>query len=318
MSEARDSFIWLNGALLPAKQARIDPSDRGLTLGDGLFETIRVAGGVPLHVQRHLTRLRHGAEQLGIIPPLDDAEILAAFTQTLAANALEEAVLRLTLTRGVGPRGVAPPANARPTLLITAASWVAPSVDLSAIICQSTRRNEFSPLAAIKSLNYLDNILARREAALRGAEDAILLNTQGNVAEATAANLFLLKNGKWLTPPVAEARSPGFFERACWRAMPPVRPGSARMICAQPMGSVLAMHSLFVSSQGSTGRRSNPTRKRSRNFGRSWKREIERFLGWLSVCPGRYAAAVRASRCAQIAIHRPSVAARPPIRNTDE
>jgi branched-chain amino acid aminotransferase len=211
MSEARDSFIWLNGALLPAGLARIDPSDRGLTLGDGLFETIRVAGGVPLHVQLHLARLRHGAEQLGIIPPFGDAELLAAFTQILAANALEEAVLRLTLTRGVGPRGVAPPANARPTLLITAASWVAPSADLSAIICQSTRRNEFSPLAAIKSLNYLDNILARREAALRGAEDAILLNTQGNVAEATAANLFLFKNGKWLTPPISDGALPGVF-----------------------------------------------------------------------------------------------------------
>jgi branched-chain amino acid aminotransferase len=211
MSEGRDSCIWLNGALLPARLARIDPSDRGLALGDGLFETIRVAGGVPQQVRHHLARLRRGAEQLGIIPPFDDAEILAAFTQTLAANALNDAVLRLTLTRGVGPRGVAPPADARPTLLITAAAWVAPSHALSAIICQSTRRNEFSPLVAIKSLNYLDNIIARREALRRGAEDAILLNTQGHVAEATAANLFLLKNGKWLTPPVTDGALPGVF-----------------------------------------------------------------------------------------------------------
>jgi branched-chain amino acid aminotransferase len=211
MSEGQDSFIWLNGALLPARLARIDPSDRGLALGDGLFETIRVAGGVPQQAQHHLARLRHGAEQLGIKIPLDDAEILAAFTQTLAANALNEAVLRLTLTRGVGPRGVAPPADARPTLLITAAAWVAPSPHVSAIICQSTRRNEFSPLAAIKSLNYLDNIIARREALLRGAEDAILLNTQGNAAEATAANLFLFKKGKWLTPPITDGALPGIF-----------------------------------------------------------------------------------------------------------
>ncbi len=248
MLESEDTFLWLNGALCPARSARIDPSDRGLMLGDGLFETIRVAGRVPRRVQQHLARLRHGAEQLGIPLPYGEAEILDAFTQTLEANALDTAVLRLTLTRGVAPRGVAPPADSRPSLLITAAAFVAPPGELSAVICQSTRRNEFSPLAAIKSLNYLDNIIARREAAWRGAEDAILLNTQGNVSEATAANLFLLKNGKWLTPLIADGALPGIFRAralagyAAWEAR--ISPEDLRAADGICLGNALSIRAI--------------------------------------------------------------------------
>src|ERR1700727_1295293 len=103
-----DACLWLNGALVPASVARIDPADRGLTLGDGLFETLRAQGGLPCHAALHLARLRKGAGVLGIDVPLDDARIVAAFGEVLAANGLSEAVLRLTLTRGVGPRGIAP------------------------------------------------------------------------------------------------------------------------------------------------------------------------------------------------------------------
>jgi branched-chain amino acid aminotransferase len=206
-----DPTIWLNGVLEPAGSARIDPTDRGLTLGDGLFETLRARGGVPCHAGLHLARLRKGAGILGIDVPLDNAQILAAFEAVLAANGLTDAVLRLTLTRGVGPRGIAPSPTARPTLLITASAMAAMPETLSAIICQSTRRNEFSPLSGVKSLNYLDNIIARREAIARAANDAILLNTQGFVAEACVANVFVFKNGKWLTPFVNDGALPGIF-----------------------------------------------------------------------------------------------------------
>jgi branched-chain amino acid aminotransferase len=212
MSEGQQPFIWLNGALLRASAARIDPSDRGMLLGDGVYETLRVADGVPQVASRHLSRLRYGAATLGIAVPLEDAEILAAFAETLAANRLtRQAVLRLTLTRGPAPRGLALPADPRPTLLITAAAFTTPPAMITAVICRSTRRNEFSPLAGIKSLNVLDNILAKREAEMRGGEDAILLNTQGYVAEASAANVFLLKDGAWLTPRLQDGALPGIF-----------------------------------------------------------------------------------------------------------
>ncbi len=212
MSEAPESFVWLNGVLERTDLARIDPRDRGLTLGDGLYETLRANNGIPRHAELHLARLRRGAAVLAMAVPYDNGEILTAFAQTLYANRLADtAVLRLTLTRGIGLRGLAPPPNARPTLLITASPLAASSPELSAVICRSTRRNAFSPLAGIKSLNTLDNIFARNEAIAQGAEEAILLNTQNDVAEASAANVFVLTGGRWLTPRLADGALPGIF-----------------------------------------------------------------------------------------------------------
>jgi branched-chain amino acid aminotransferase len=215
MSEPPDPIVWLNGALIPAGLARIGPQDRGLTLGDGLYETLRCAGGIPRFARLHLARLRRGAAVLDIAMPFDEMQILQALARTLAANRLADAVLRLTLTRGPGARGLMPPADAKPTLLIAASPSAKLAAETSAVICRSTRRNEHSPLAAIKSLNGLDNILARMEAAKQGAEEAILLNTQGDVAEASAANIFVLTGGKWLTPPLQDGALPGIFRSLC-------------------------------------------------------------------------------------------------------
>jgi branched-chain amino acid aminotransferase len=211
MVEQPDSLVWLNGALIPAGLARIGPNDRGLTLGDGLYETIRCANFTPRFANLHLARLRHGAATLDIAMPFDDAEILQAFAQTLAANRLADAVLRLTLTRGPGARGLTPPSAAQPTLLITASALADGAARISAVICRTTRRNEHSPLAAIKSLNTLDNIVARMEAVRQGVEEAILLNTHGEVAEASAANIFVLCGEQWRTPRLQDGALPGIF-----------------------------------------------------------------------------------------------------------
>jgi len=211
MVEPPDSIVWLNGDLVPAGSARIGPNDRGLTLGDGLYETIRCANFIPRFADLHLARLRRGAATLDIAMKFDDAEILQAFTRTLAANGLADAVLRLTLTRGPGARGLTPPADAAPTLLIAASPLAAFAAEISAVICRTTRRNEHSPLAAIKSLNGLDNILARMEAVKQGAEEAILLNTHGDVAEASAANIFVLTGEHWRTPRLQDGALPGIF-----------------------------------------------------------------------------------------------------------
>lgn len=198
--------VWLNGALLDADAARIAPDDRGFTLADGLFETLQARGGAVLRLEAHLARLRRGASLLGLpLPRLDYGQILA---DTLAANGLADGVLRLTLSRGRGARGVLPPAESTPTVLVTGAP-LPPLSSVRLVIARVTRRNEFSPLSGIKSLNYLDNILARQEAAGRGADDAVLLNTQGRIAETSMANVFVVKDGALLTPPVGDGALPG-------------------------------------------------------------------------------------------------------------
>ena len=198
--------IWLNGALLPAADARIDPADRGFNLGDGVFETIRAVGGKPAYLNRHLARLRRGAAVLGMdIPATDDALETALYD--VAGG--QDCALRLTLTRGPAPRGVLPSSPSRPTILVTAGPLPRPLPPARVMISQTTRRNEHSPLACIKSLNYGDSILARQEAAALGFDDALLLNTNGNLAEATAANVFLLIGNEWVTPPIADGALPG-------------------------------------------------------------------------------------------------------------
>lgn len=207
------TVVWLNGRLLPAAEARIDPADRGFTLGDGLFETIRVAGGTARHLDRHLARLADSAALLGLPLPYDATALAGAAEALIAAegrrDGLATGVLRVTLTRGTGARGVLPPADAVPTLLMTLAPAPPPAGPVEAVIAQTTRRNEHSPLSRVKSLNYLDSILARQEAATRGAGEALLLNGAGRLAEASVANLFIVRDGHLLTPPVAEGALPG-------------------------------------------------------------------------------------------------------------
>ncbi|PWC94851.1 2-keto-4-methylthiobutyrate aminotransferase [Azospirillum sp. TSO5] len=201
--------IWLNGRLMPAADARIDPADRGFTLGDGLFETIRIKDGAPRHLPRHLDRLGAGAALLRLPLPYDAADLIGAMTALIEAVGLTDGVVRLTLSRGTGARGVLPPADARPTLLMTAAPAAHMTSPVAAIIAGCTRRNEHSPLSRLKSLNYLDSILARQEAAERGADEALLLNGAGRLAESSVANLFLSIGGRLLTPTVADGALPG-------------------------------------------------------------------------------------------------------------
>jgi len=207
-------MIYLNGAIVPPDFARIDPADRGFTLADGLFETLRAYRGKPFRLEDHLERLESSAQALGI-PLLFDAVMIAeAVIEVLAANALTEgdAAIRITATRGTGPRGLAPPDDVKPTLLITATPY-APLSDSCSATVVGIRRNEGSPLSQMKSLGYLDNVLAAREAAERGAEEAILLNNAGRVAGAARANLFAVIQGRLVTPPLGDGVLPGIARR---------------------------------------------------------------------------------------------------------
>ena len=215
-SISADPVCFVNGKLVPESAGAVSVLDRGLLLGDGLFETMRAVDGHVLQWQRHWERLCAGAGVIGLALPWTATELSDAIRRTLHANDLSAATVRLTVTRGFLPaaRGLLPPADAPPTLLIRATPF-APYPDnlyrdgMNVNVSRQVRRDEQSPLSRVKSLNYLDNIVARQEAAEAGADEALLLNTQGNVACATTANVFTVRAGRLYTPLVADGALPG-------------------------------------------------------------------------------------------------------------
>lgn len=198
-------MIWLNGQILAPGEARIDPRDRGFTLGDGLFETLTAKDGKALRLADHLERLARAAKLLDLPLPVEMNEIPGAIAATLKANDLAtgKAALRLTLSRGVGSRGLLVPLDPKPVLVITAASHPPVPDHLDAAVV-TIRRNEGSPLSRIKSLNYLDNVLAQQEAQARGAEEGLMLNNAGKVAGFARGNLFWRQGDRLLTPPLSD------------------------------------------------------------------------------------------------------------------
>ncbi len=181
-------------------------ADRGLLLGDGVFDTSLVLAGTMVWRAAHVARLVAAAATLGFA--VDPARIEAAITALLMQTT--HGTLRLTLTRGVGPRGLAPPTEAKPSLLASMtpprpqALFAPLKLHVTAI-----RRNETSPVARMKSLNYLDGVLASREALTAGCDDALFLDTRGRVACTSVGNLFVLIGDTLVTPPVEDGIVPG-------------------------------------------------------------------------------------------------------------
>lgn len=212
------TMIWLNGEFLPADRPAILANDRGFTLGDGLFETIAVKAGVALRMEAHCRRLREGADFLGLPVPLDDQGLTDAVMGIVGANGLHDAAVRLTLTAGPAARGLPRPATLSPTLLLTVGTLPGELPPARLIIARRTYRNEKSPFSRLKVTSYLDGIIARNEALALGADDALLLNGNGHVAEATASNFFALIEGQWVTPPVADGALPGTMRASLLRS----------------------------------------------------------------------------------------------------
>ncbi len=206
-------MIWLNGRLVTREQAHIDPADRGLLLGDGLFETLRVYRGHVFQAEDHLQRLAAGAAELGIPLPLDPPSISDAARETLAANHLSaaDAALRITLTRGPGHRGLLPPEDPLSSLIISAAAYHASAASdgFAAITSKRARRNEKSITSRLKTLCYLDNVVGHTEAVGAGADEAILLNNRDAVACGGRSNVFAVIDGTLMTPAIEEGALPG-------------------------------------------------------------------------------------------------------------
>jgi branched-chain amino acid aminotransferase len=206
--------LSINGVIADAGAARIDPRDRGFTLSDGVFETIRVKRANAPKLAAHLSRLRQGLAVLKLPLAVDDMTLAGWMADLVITNLLADAVVRITVSRGVGERGIVPPEPPAPTVVITTSPPPPPPEPARVVIAAGTRRNEHSPTSRIKSLAYLDNVLARQEAIARGADDALMLNTGGAFACASVANVFALIDGELLTPPVTDGALPGIARAA--------------------------------------------------------------------------------------------------------
>ena len=205
-------LVFLNGKFVPEAQAVVSVCDRSFLYGDGLFEVIPIFNGKPFRWAEHLERFAQGAEFLKIRLPFS-AEALRGFADELIElNQMPDALLRFTLSRGVGLRGYSPKGADAPTFVMTLHSTpgspaaVAPRFSL---VTSSVRLPEGEPLAQFKNANKLPQILARAEADDAGAEEALMLNTLGNVVEGTTSNLFWIERATVCTPPLASGILPG-------------------------------------------------------------------------------------------------------------
>lgn len=209
-------MIYLNGKFVTEQEAKIEHNDRGFLLSDGIFETMRVYDGEVACLSDHYERLKKSAEDLNIPFSMTQQEIKKIVYELLEKNELrcKNASLRLTLTRGTGPRGLLPPENINPTLMLTAFPLGTNQPKPLKVVVSDIRRNESSPLSNIKSLCYLDNIIARQRASKKGADECILLNTQGFVACASVANIFIVTEDGIITPRLEDGILPGITRKA--------------------------------------------------------------------------------------------------------
>ena len=198
--------IWFDGAIVPQHEAKVSVYDHGLLYGDGVFEGIRVYGGRIFKMQSHLRRLYESAERIRLSIPYTLAELEQALRDTVRASAKPDAYIRLVVTRGVGTLGLNPFTCPMPHVFIICDSiqLYPPQLydtGMKVIVAKRPRIPVACLDPAIKSLNYLNNILAKIESIDAGVLEAIMLNTDGQVAECTGDNIFVVKDGSITTPP---------------------------------------------------------------------------------------------------------------------
>ena len=208
-----EEIVYLNGSLVPRSQAQVSVYDYGFLYGYGLFETMRAYQGKVFLLERHIKRLLGSAEAIGLGSGLAGIDLGKACSDTLRANNLEEARLRLTVSRGEVDVFPGAGASVTPTVLVTARSYT----PLSAEVYQtgfkaflaSQRRCPDSLISRIKSANYLVSVLARMEAEASGMDEALLLNDDGFISEGGTSNIFFVKSSRLVTPSPASGILPG-------------------------------------------------------------------------------------------------------------
>jgi len=199
--------VYVNGRLVPEARAHISVLDHGFLYGDGIFETLRAYGGVVFRLKQHLQRLKRSASMIKLRIPWSPAELSEIIYKTIEANNLSDAYIRVTVTRGEGPPGLDPSLCPRPTLVVIARPLHRKPSSVYRrgvkVIVSSVRRNLREAVdPRIKSMNFLNNILAMAEAKRSRAHEAIMLNSKGYVTEGTVSNVFMVTGGRLVTPSV--------------------------------------------------------------------------------------------------------------------
>src|SRR6266705_3614700 len=202
----REAKIYIDGKFYSEANAKVSVFDHGLLYGDGIFEGIRFYSGRVFRLEEHLERLWDSARSICLDIPMTRQKMTEALLETIRQNHLRDGYIRLVVTRGVGNLGLNPEQCKNPSVIIIAATIALYHEDfyrngLSIVTVATRRSNPASLNPAVKSLNYLNNVMARIEANLASADEALMLNDAGNVAECTADNVFIIKRGQIFTPP---------------------------------------------------------------------------------------------------------------------
>src|SRR5215467_75060 len=203
----KDAKIYIDGKFYSEANAKISVFDHGLLYGDGIFEGIRFYNGRVFRLEQHLERLWDSARSICLEVPMTMEDMTEAVLETIRQNHLRDGYIRLLVTRGIGNLGLNPTQCKSPSVIIIAATIALYHEDfyrkgLTIVTCATRRSNPAALNPAVKSLNYLNNVMARIEANLAGADEALMLNDGGNVAECTADNVFIVKHGRISTPPI--------------------------------------------------------------------------------------------------------------------
>lgn len=202
--------IWMGSEIVPVEQAKVSVFDHGLLYGDGIFEGIRIYNGKIFKEREHLRRLAESAKAIRLELPLSLDDISDAMYATMRANGIDgDGYIRLVVTRGIGLLGISVTHTACPTLIIITdkIALYPPEVydrGLRCIVSSILRNHVNSTPPRVKSLNYLNNVMAKLEAKDAGADEAIMLNIEGHVTECTGDNLFVIRDGKIFTPPTSD------------------------------------------------------------------------------------------------------------------
>ena len=217
-----ESTIYIDGQLLPASQAKVSVFDHGLLYGDGIFEGIRFYNGRVFRLEQHIRRLYDCARAILLKIPLTPAEMIAATCATVRANGLRDGYIRLVITRGVGPMGLSPFKCPQPSVIIIAdtislypEAAYETGLTMATVATRRASHDILSP--QVKSLNYLNNIMAKVEALQAGAEEGLMLNGAGLVAECTGDNIFIVRDGMISTPPLTAGALDGITRGAVFQ-----------------------------------------------------------------------------------------------------
>jgi branched-chain amino acid aminotransferase len=199
------SLIYIDGRFVPAEEASVSVFDHGLLYGDGVFEGIRAYNGRVVRLKEHVSRLYDSAKAIMLSIPISQGEMAEVILETLRKNNLKDAYIRPIVTRGRGDLGLDPLKCPVPTIIVIAIEWGAMygnlyEVGLTAITVTVRRNNPDSVPPNTKSLNYLNNIMAKIESNIKGGNEAIILDSNGRVSEGSGDNIFIIKDGRITTP----------------------------------------------------------------------------------------------------------------------